>query len=305
MRYLFLNPEEIIGTPQFEFIVDFLKSTNRTQIGWHYCIDLAWIYSQAKNWPTNFQILDAGGGKGPTQFLLAELGFNVTNIDLFLENPALRFEKRYKIEYKIADSYQKTSYVTHLTNNKLKGNILKIFKTTAGNSKLYQYISSKKYMQIHEEWRKTNRIQNNIGHLKWIQANLCNVPEIATNSFDAVVSLSALEHIPIELLSKAWTEITRICKPRAKVAITTSATEQEHTWFHHPSKGYCFSEQDLKTIFSTFPKDTNIPAAEAIERYRSCIYLKNNIARFYEKSGDNGMPWGKWDPQYIPVGLVQ
>ena len=33
--------------------------------------------------------------------------------------------------------------------------------------------------------------------------------------------------------------------------------------------------------------------------------LRDNLASFYFRSGDNGMPWGKWDPQYQPVGVCK
>lgn len=305
MRYVFLDPHAIINTPQFEFITTFLKSTGLTQIGWHYCIDLAWIYSQTKNWPTNYRVLDAGGGSGPTQFLLAELGFKVTNVDLFLKKPPPCIQKRYNLKFETVESYQKTTYVDHLSNNTHKQGIRHKLRSIVGSSSLYQYITSMRYQQKHERWRKSNKLSNKIETLSWTQANLCNVPEIATDSFDAVVSLSALEHIPINLLPQAWAEITRICKSGAKAAITTSATEQERTWFHSPSKGNCFSVQDLKTIFCALPDDMNQPAIEMIEKYRSCNYLENNIAAFYRKSGKNGMPWGKWDPKYFPVGLFR
>ena len=74
MRYIFVDPDEILKTADFEFVRTFLEDTGRTQIGWHYVVDLAWIYSQARNWPTGYRILDAGGGRGPTQFLLESLG---------------------------------------------------------------------------------------------------------------------------------------------------------------------------------------------------------------------------------------
>jgi hypothetical protein len=38
---------------------------------------------------------------------------------------------------------------------------------------------------------------------------------------------------------------------------------------------------------------------------RDCAELRDNLARFYFQSADNGMPLGKWDPQYIPVGIVK
>jgi hypothetical protein len=33
--------------------------------------------------------------------------------------------------------------------------------------------------------------------------------------------------------------------------------------------------------------------------------LKNNLASFYFKSGENGMPWGEWNPEYQPVGVCK
>lgn len=292
-----------MGTPDFEFVTSFLKSTGRTQIGWHYFIDLAWIYSRAKDWPTSYHILDAGGGSGPTQFLLAELGFDVTNLDLVLSEPAPRIQKSYRVRYKSSNSYQKTTYVDHLAENSSKNRILKKLRRVVYDSSIHQYWSALNYRKIHDRWRKVNGIVADIGNLVWMRANLCDVPEIASNSFDAVVSLSAIEHIPLDSLPRAWAEINRICKPDAKIAITTSATEQTTTWFHHPSQGYCFSETDLQLIFGAQPSQTDLKASEMIDKYRSCRFLKDNLAGFYRKSGANGMPWGKWHPVYFPVGL--
>ncbi|MCI5223253.1 MAG: class I SAM-dependent methyltransferase [Candidatus Electrothrix sp. AR4] len=305
MKYIYLNPEEIIGTPQFEFVMSFLKATGRTQLGWHYFIDLAWICSQVEKWPRTFRILDAGGGSGPTQFLLAELGFNVTNIDLFLSAPASKIQTRYRMRYSVSENYQETTYVTHLSAIKKRKNSLKKLKRLIGGGKFYQKIVSKKYQKQHDKWRTENRIAGEVGQLNWTQGNLCNLPEIATDSFDAVVSLSALEHIPIEQLPQAWKEIQRICTSEAKAAVTTSATEQPTMWFHQASQGWCFSEEDMKKTFHALPAEENLPAEEIIAQYRTCNFLKENIAKFYSKSGDNGMPWGKWDPKYFPVGLFR
>ena len=77
MQYEYLDPDELIGTEDFLEVELFLKLTGRTQVGWHYIIDLTWIYSQAKHWPEGLRILDAGGGAGPTQYMLAEMGMDV------------------------------------------------------------------------------------------------------------------------------------------------------------------------------------------------------------------------------------
>jgi 2-polyprenyl-3-methyl-5-hydroxy-6-metoxy-1,4-benzoquinol methylase len=305
MRYKFLDPESLIGTSDFEFVATFLRDTGSTQIGWHYFVDLAWIYSQAKNWPTSFRILDAGGGRGPTQFLLAELGFNVSNVDLVMTEPAPRIKKRYRMTFESAASYQETTYVDHLTSNSAKTHLLRKLRNVVHSFSLYQNVTAEKYRKIYDQWRNANGITAEVGSLAWMRANLCNVPEIESNTYDAVVSLSALEHIPIDLLPQAWAEISRICKPDVKVAITTSATEQEASWFHQPSQGNCFAESDLEAIFAARPDANNLPANDMLEKYRACTYLKDNLADFYYESGENGMPYGKWDPLYFPVGIFQ
>jgi hypothetical protein len=33
--------------------------------------------------------------------------------------------------------------------------------------------------------------------------------------------------------------------------------------------------------------------------------LRDNLASFYGRSGENGMPWGVWDPRYQPVGVCK
>lgn len=84
-----IDPSQHIAGPDFHFVRSFLKATGRTQIGWHYITDLTWLYSRIKHWPKSLNTLDAGGGMRPLQFLLQEMGFNITNIDKVLEQPPL------------------------------------------------------------------------------------------------------------------------------------------------------------------------------------------------------------------------
>jgi len=134
--------------------------------------------------------------------------------------------------------------------------------------------------------------------------NLCHLPEITDNSFSAVVSLSALEHIPQDTINRALFEIRRVLKKDAMWAITTSGTEKPDSWFHEPSKGWCFSDKDLKQLFNAQMTKKDPPEI-ILDYYKNCEYLKNNMADFYKKSGKLGMPWGIWKPQYIPVGITK
>ncbi len=305
MKCQFLDPIGILDGDDFNFVTTFLKKTGREQVGWHYVVDLVWIYSKAKNWPRNFRVLDAGGGNGPTQFLLAEMGFTVTNIDLVLRKPKARIRDRYQMSFETVASYQDTPYVEHLESVYIKQRLLRGLRRAVNEFTLYQYFSIKKYCRIHDEWRRSIGATSPLGRLDWKRANLCDVPEISSSIFDAVVSLSSLEHIPIELLPKAWAEIMRMCRSDAKMAITTSATEKIDTWFHSPSKGYCFSEADLLAIFGALPGQGSSSGGAILEKYQKCSFLEKNLANFYHKSGENGMPWGKWEPKYFPVGLFR
>lgn len=44
---------------------------------------------------------------------------------------------------------------------------------------------------------------------------------------------------------------------------------------------------------------------ELFEALRGCSELRDNLPDFYFKSGNNGIPWGVWDPRYQPVGVVK
>ena len=302
LSYEFIDPEEQISSKDFSFIESFLKMTTRTQIGWHYFTDLTWLYSRIQLWPRSYKILDAGGGCGPLQFLLAEMGFKITNIDMLLPEPSLINRRRYSTTLTQLSSFQPTNYQEHLftfTPPHLLDSIKNLVKgfTYVNNYNL------KKYTSMHDFWRNKFGFGNvPIGKIKWIIGNLCNMPEIENDSFDAVVSLSALEHIPINQLGNALSEIGRVLKPEAKWAITTSGTERGNTWFHEPSKGYCFSVKYFKEKFNAKSFKKQNPK-EIFQKYKENGYLKENIAQFYFKSGNNGMPWGKWAPQYIPVGI--
>ncbi len=307
LQYEFIDPDLQINSADFQFVESFLKMTDRTQLGWHYITDITWIYFQIKDWPRDYKVLDVGGGGGPVQFLMAELGFNVTNIDLNLNNPGVAYQKRYQCTYEVLPSFRNTSYKTFLDeSNKTKAQYLRtVIKNMIKQSIPYKWWSAKRYIEKHEQWRKAKKVATTrTGHIKWLKGNLCNIPDVSENTFDAVVSLSAIEHIPLENLKTAFDEIKRVVKPNARWAVTTSGTEKSETWFHEPSQGNCFSSLDIGDIFEAISKGEQNPI-EILQKYQNNSYLKENLAKFYFKSGKYGMPWGKWNPKYIPVGIFK
>jgi 2-polyprenyl-3-methyl-5-hydroxy-6-metoxy-1,4-benzoquinol methylase len=301
LTYEFIDPDKQIGSAHFIFVKSFLEHTKRTNIGWHYITDIAWIYSQVKDWPRDFKILDAGGGGGPVQFLLAEMGFHVTNIDMVLE-PSPAYVSRYQTKLETLPSFVPTSYQDLLVEQRSSTFTRKI-KDIFKHSAPYKFYKRNNYAIMHKRWRSSVNLDSTpLGSVQWRIGNLCDMPEIPSDHFDAVVSLSAWEHIPYDSLNLALTEISRVLKPDARWAVTTSGTEQPTTWWHEPSQSNCFAVVDLEKHFGATSNGTQNPA-EILEKYRQCNYLKDNLAEFYKKSGKYGMPWGIWEPKYIPLGL--
>lgn len=300
--YEFIDTDEQLSSPDFKFVESFLKATKRTQIGWHYITDIVWIYSKLKDWPRDLRILDAGGGHGPLQFLLTEMGFEVVNIDLLLGKPSIEYHRRYGTSVTTLPSFSSTSYLDYLSARSFGRSFKEMVRRCIFYG-LYKRHVADKYVRVHNKWRSSVGFDNRpVGKLEWVIGNLCHMPEIESHRFDAIVSLSSIEHIPFEKLQAAICELNRVSRESAKWALTTSGTEKRTTWFHKESQGHCFSVSDIERIFDAHPIRNQEPL-QILDKYRRCDYLRRNVARFYRSSGANGLPWGVWDPKYIPIGI--
>lgn len=303
--YEYLDPEKIIESDDFKVVERFLRDTGRSQIGWHYIIDLTWIYSRARQWPQGIKVLDAGGGRGPAQFLLAEMGFDITNIDLVHTRPDYAQLKRYGMTQDALESRVDTRYTGHILSFGRYRQILKQAYKAVMESRVLRDATAAAYAARHDDWRiRSGFDQRTVGRIRWLEGNLCDVPEVESGAFDAVVSLSSLEHVPLELLPTAMAEIRRMVRPGGHWAVTTSATDKPDTWYHAPSLGYCFSRDDLARLFDAGLGDEASPS-DILGKYQASAYLKDHLALHYRFSGKNGMPWGRWNPAYIPVGFSE
>jgi SAM-dependent methyltransferase len=136
--------------------------------------------------------------------------------------------------------------------------------------------------------------------------NLTSMPEVPDNSMDAVVAVSALEHNTPEGLEKVVAEIMRKLKPGGKLLATLCAGKDKD-WFHEPSQGWCYTDNTLRRLFDL---SADTPSNydhhdELLNSLRNNVELRDKLAKIYFQSGDNGMPWGRWDPQYQPVGVCK
>ena len=136
--------------------------------------------------------------------------------------------------------------------------------------------------------------------------DLADLVDLPDNSVDAVVAVSALEHNPPENLPRVVRELTRVIKPGG-VLLATLCAARDQDWYHTPSAGWCYSAASLRSSFdlAAGTPDNYARYDEFFQALKDCAELRDHLARFYFKSGDNGMPWGQWDPQYQPVGVCK
>ena len=263
-----------------------LARTLKLDFGWHYLLDLVWILD--KIGPLHGRrIVDAGAGTGILQWYLAEKGAEVISVDrMSRADLPLRFRVRYQVR--------------GLRSTDLRPAVASFMgaagQSVAGWRKLRR--------QAHE--LSALRPRRRKGSIAIYNQDLRDLADIPSESIDAVVAVSALEHNPPENLPVVVAELMRVLKPEGRLAGTLGAAKDQD-WFHQPSQGWCYTETSLKRLFS-LPADTPSNYAEhdaLLAGLRECTELRKNLARFYSQSGDNGMPWGKWDPQYQPVGVLK
>lgn len=263
--------------------VEHIKKRRGVELGWHYVLDLVWILENLKCLKPGTLILDAGAGGGLLQFILVELGYRVLSVD-FNERKTPNDVDCLQVKHQEKYTH---SYLDHLEKNYGKS------------------VNSDKVFTLKEPTDFVNLMMDNKRSLVLYQADLKDMRLCPDNFVDCVVSVSALEHIDYDQISDALRECFRVLKKRGEVLITTSATDKDD-WYHKSSRGWCFSEKSLKEFFD-LRKDTgsnfNRYAEIFTELNNDQNYLAKNLASFYFLSDNNGMPLGKWNPTYLPVGV--
>jgi SAM-dependent methyltransferase len=277
-------------------LVEELKSFTRTlglELGWHYLLDLSWILSRLGAFHSQV-ILDAGAGTGVMQWYLARGGATVISVDRTSRvNLPLRFRRRFRVQgLRPADLAPDMETFQAGFNRDIDGT-------------------------AHRPW--PNRLYSQsrdlagfffnspeAGSVKIYNQDLSKLDELRSDSVDSVVAVSSLEHNSPEGLSLVVAELLRVLKPGGRLLATLVAGRDADTW-HEPSQAWCYHETSLRKIFN-LPADTpsNFSQYDRLfSELRECAELRDNLARFYFKSGSTGMPWGKWDPQYLPVGVCK
>ena len=277
---------------EFSDLVDAIRrraSRLGIQLGWHYSLDLAWIASQFED-PAGMRILDAGGGTGVLQWWLADHGADVVSVDR-LDRSDL--SGRYRLSYRVSGLRPEDLDPSWRVSWR---------RLVLREASIRDRLSGATRASLAGVFRPF--VPKSPGQVSIYQHDLASMPDLEDESFDAVVSISALEHNDPAELPSVVDELMRVLRPSGTLLATLSASRDDD-WYHEPSKGWCLTESTLRNDFR-MPADTSTNFHEYdlfFSELRKSQVLQEQLAPMYFESGESGMPWGVWDPQYQPVGL--
>lgn len=263
--------------------------------GWHYKLDLAWAAAEVEEFvKPGGTVLEAGAGTGLMQWWLADHGVNVISVDRMPRyfTPAMR------AWCPIVDY---SSGQAGLTPSSLKQTLSHVVARRPYAKRSLACIAATTRDSLLRRSQPGPR-----STVRVLEGDLQDLREVEGECVDAVVSISSLEHNSPENLSTVVQELTRVLRPGGRI-IATVGGARDRDWYHEPSSGWCYTEESLRRIFEL---DADCPSNyssydELFEQLVNCDYLRNNLGEFYFRDGRNGMPWGRWDPQYQSVGVVK
>jgi SAM-dependent methyltransferase len=261
------------------------------QLGWHYLLDLVWVAGNLSD-RLGGSILDAGAGLGVLQWWLAEQGASVLSVDR---------QDRQELPFRYRSRYD------------VKG--LRDGDLIPASQVLRRRIHSRDMSYVHKVGALA-RILGGIalaplwpkaaGSIILYQHDLSALPDVPPESIDVVVAVSSLEHNAPEALPAVIEGLMRVLK-KGGLLVATLAAARDLDWYHRPSKGWCYTDASLRRLFGL--KSETPSNYDQYDRLmadlRGCEELRRELAPFHFLSGENGMPWGEWDPQYQPVGIVK
>jgi SAM-dependent methyltransferase len=264
------------------------------EFGWHYLLDLSWILSLLGD-ANGRKIMDAGAGTGVLQWFLADKGAQVTSVDrLSRAALPLRFRRRFRAQglRGEADLLPAGSVFWRNFNRPVPGSWLRKWavRLVAQAKDLVGWLQG----------------SAGGGSVLIYNQDLQNLADIPDNSLDAVVSVSALEHNTPEGLQAVVQELMRVIKPGG-VLLATLTAGKDQDWWHEASSGWCYTDVTLRQLFD-LPVCTTTNYARYDELFaalKGCAELRDNLASFYFRSEEKGMPGGVWNPQYQPVGVCK
>lgn len=260
--------------------------------GWHYALDWTWVASIIGD-VSGKTILDAGAGIGLMQWYFASKGAKVISVDR---------SDRTCIPFHLLNRFNVTGYRPE--DNPLS--IKEILNIINGKARLSRRIKAI-VRGVIGEMMLLGKSYINKGSVRFLNKDLRRLAEIRDNSVDIVISISALEHNElISNVKEIIQELDRVLVSGGMMLITLPASA-EKDWFFSPAYSWCFTESTLRDLF-----DLDNDSSSNFHEYRNFFEklsksetLKKNISLRYYFQPKSGMPWGKWDPKYLPVGIIK
>ncbi len=272
---LFLLSEDLIDqSPATAMEVLGYSSKLGLGLGWHYLLDLTWVLDRLAL-PPPARILDAGGDQGLLQYILALRGHQVVSADALIRDNPQRLEKLVRVKKSGSQEALDLAYTKH--------------RGGAG--------------QMRAELTPA-RAAIEPGEVEFHCCDLEHLEHVSDNEFDAVVSISALEHNPPDKVKAIMGELRRVAKNGAPMLITISMAEQPR--LDEPSLSWLLDEAGVVEAYGLAPGyQTNCEQLPAwLEKIQESPRLARWLGAFHFHSGKNGMPWGVWKPTYLPAAML-
>lgn len=288
-------------------LVDELKQladSLKLEFGWHYLLDLTWIINELGP-VKGKQIMDAGAGVGVMQWYLASHEAQVISVDRVSRAALpLRFRTHFHVDGLRKEDLLPSFQVVSNNIKKKNSNIQK-------QSSTRRLITTGRDALAYTRLKIANTIprfdhRQSGGRVTIYNQDLVHLEQIKDSTLDAVIAVSALEHNTPQGLEQVVNEMMRVLKPGGVLLASLNAA-RDQDWWHAASSGWCYTDSSLRKIFHL---PTNTPSNykhydKLFTALLNSTELSDNLASFYFQSGDNGMPWGEWDPKYQPLGICK
>lgn len=305
-----LEPSLLEDKENLEDIIFWQYAMNRPQ-GWHYDLDFLWILKSLSEAgiDKNSTILDAGGGLGPFQYILCSRGYNVVSLDFAKREPPKEAKDLFTIIVDEKDFNYEHDYQEFISlDNKVRylDKILKILKDLNWlNLKWVFYKLKIRLLHTYFSMKaKLTLNKTKFGNLTFRRAAFHDIP-YEDNYFDAVVSVSAIEHADKDLLKQNISEIIRVVGKSGKVFLTTSSSTNDQETFDQQTSGWCFSSDSISKILGKDMSFKQYDLERAEERILTSKIWKKRLDPYYLLDKDSPFSNKKIKSlPYLPMGFT-
>jgi len=286
--------------------MDVLGTSSRLAriLGWHYVLDLVWVLTELDRLPPKAKVLDVGAGQGLLQFMLADRGHDVVSADMAERRPLPQTRHLYRFAEMgtrglIAHEYLSHHQAAHASAGprSLLDRILDVSPRRAARALRRLFGRDERNGATPPVPGDTRPLIVNY------RCDVSRMNELDDATFDAVVSISAVEHNPPEQARLINRECCRVLKPGG-IALHTVSAVKSGAGFHDQSHSYLLDEAGLRDTYELDAPESNFDRFDELhEGLRNSRYLKRWLAHVYFDGDRNGMPRGVWNPPYQPVGI--